>query len=150
MKATKKYTLLIIFAVFILAGITFLLTVLLQTKEPITPIAPKKTKASNRTYKKLIVFAHITPTDIPLITQANGDSESQSQTQQGETIPTPTEFEIVVTPLLTGVTESQASLSPTDSVGGDQISQLPEAGIYDFSIIMFIISGAILVFAFII
>ena len=133
--------------------------IVLKLKEEKSAIVPTKTKAADITYRKLITLNVITPElpgpnsessiPTPSVTVPPEEelSVAQSVGAEDQGTPTPTQIDLVTTPLLTTEPtetelayddssqsgESEITVSPTK----ETIKSLPRSGIYQASILIF-------------
>jgi len=149
--------------VFLITIITFLgglsIFIALRLKEEKPATVPTKTKAADITYRKLITL-NTTPPELPTPTSESSSlttdvtipvDEQLSITQQAgvesEETPTPTQINLVTTPLLTSEpTETELAyhdssqseeLEITVSPTKETVRTLPQSGIYQTSILIF-------------
>jgi len=149
-------TLLLVGATLIVVSVSLVLSILLNPKESSLPIAPTKIKASSRTYTKLIVFNRITPTlepqnkDSQINALAAGSGEEVTA-QSGDMTPTPTDVNIVITPVLTNSPTPTSSIniaSVSSTLAPTKTQKLPESGIFGLSTGVFILAITFILAAF--
>ncbi len=151
MQKKKVTTLVLVGSTLVIVAISLTLAVLLKTPDPISPTAPKKTKAAGRTYTKLIVFNRITPT--PALSQISPTEGVFLADASGSVTPTvgtpsPTDINIVVTPIITTTPALTQVASVSQTPIPTKSQKLPESGIFEVSTGLFILAITFIIAAF--
>lgn len=136
--------------IFSLLGSIFYITKVITSEEEAktSSLAPKKTKAANVTYSKLIALntVSIMPTE-ELVTSTAEPSPTINQISPTNIIsPSPTE--IILALDNSGSTSSQAAQVNT-SVSPTRVTSLPETGFINNSLILFAAALVLIFFSFI-
>lgn len=140
----------LIVLVIVLMGSTFYISSTLlgsdQNGKNSSGLAPKKTKASNVTYSKLIALNNVTPTSVP--TMEVTPTQGVSPTITVSETPSPTEIILARSPSITEGLSASGAATPTVSVSPTRIVSLPKTGIINNALIIFSLSLLVIFFSF--
>ncbi len=135
--------------IFLIGAIFYISTLLTSSDENKTSqVAPRKTKAANVTYSKLIALNQITPEITPTPTSTETLASSETTETLTET-PTPTPTETVLAyanPSVTGSASPGASLTTT--LTPTKVKDLPDAGFVYNGLIIFAAAMVLVFFSF--
>lgn len=167
LKKINITTIVLLVLIIVLVASIFYITFVLTSEKPTeqstaSAIVPRKTKASNTTYKKFLSVNLPTNTPIPIPTEPEPDTQVQSETSEEPTVtedPTQiggnTEFELTPTPteIILAYEEIQAINSPLPSASEVTLTptraqEIPDAGFIQNVLIMFAVAGLFIFFAF--
>lgn len=150
---SKITTIILMFVTISLIGTIFYISTLLTSgdENKISAVAPRKTKAANVTYSKLIALNQVTPEITPTVTPTvsiEGQTASETTESLTETpSPTPTETVLAyVNPSVTGQASSEADITTT--LIPTKVKDLPDAGFVYNGLIIFAAAMILVFFSF--
>ena len=157
-KKPKIITLFFIFITIFLVGAIFYISTLLNNNGNMTSsVVPKKAKAANITYSKLIALNQSeSPTTVPDSSPENGATSSPSEQRQlmAPTTPvtpgaqTPVPSETILAYANPSVTATQPVENNTTTISPTKVTTMPETGYVYNGLIIFAASMVLVFFAF--
>jgi len=157
-------TIFLILMILSMGGLSFFIVLKIKEEKPAT--LPTQTKAASITYRKLIALNQTPPiassTPSPIPTEASSLTPDSSKISPSES-PTPTEIQLVTTPLLTPeatITElAYNNLTPMEreenSIATDSptlkqvIKRLPQSGIYTIPLLIVFFASILILLSFV-
>lgn len=146
----KLITIVLILMIFFLFGSIFYITKVITSEQgtETASLAPKKTKAANLTYSKLIALntVSVTPT-MELVTPTTEPSSTIGQISPTKIIsPSPTE---IILALDNSKNSSSQAAQISTSISPTKATSLPETGFINNSLILFAAASILILFSFI-
>ncbi len=156
-KSTKTTVFLVLVILTLMASSFYISFILSNENSESVPTAPKKIKAADITYTKLIALGEVSvsPGESETVSPTSGEEVSLSPTAEAvsptvELLPSPTEIILAQGPTTPVGTSSAYNngITATPSPTTTKLSSLPESGFINNTLVIFAVSSLMIFFSF--